>query len=46
MKHPEDDVALADGLGFMVESEPYKEHIAVSVESKQVHFIIMKMFQC
>jgi hypothetical protein len=40
MKYPDDDVALADGLGFMVESGPYKEHISVSVESKQVCFIL------
>lgn len=35
MKYPEDDVTLADGLAFMVETAPYEEHISESVESKQ-----------
>lgn len=28
MKHPEDDVSLSDGKGFMVTSGPYKTHLA------------------
>ena len=35
MKYPEDDVALADGLAFMVETEPYKEHLSEAIEHKQ-----------
>ena len=37
MKHPEDDVAFADGLAFMVERAPYKVHLAESIETKQVN---------
>lgn len=29
MKHPEKDVALFDGKGFLVERAPYEHHIAV-----------------
>jgi hypothetical protein len=36
MRHPEDDVALEDGCGFMVQTEPYKVHLEESVEFKQV----------
>jgi hypothetical protein len=36
MKWPEDDVALADGLAYMVETAPYEEHLSESVETKQV----------
>ena len=36
MKQPDDDVALCDGLGFMVETKPYNEHLKESIESKQV----------
>lgn len=35
MKYPEDDVALADGLAFMVETAPYEEHLKESVDHKQ-----------
>jgi hypothetical protein len=38
MRHPEDDVALSDGCAFMVETEPYKEHLLESKDMKQVHF--------
>jgi hypothetical protein len=38
MQYPEDDVALADGLAFMVETQPHEEHLKDSKEVKQVHF--------
>ena len=28
MRKPEGDVALADGLGYMVEDTPYQNHVA------------------
>ena len=36
MRRPDDDVALADGLGFVVEDGPYKVHLSESIEIKQV----------
>jgi hypothetical protein len=33
MRHPEDDVTLADGCAFMVETEPYLNHLLVSESS-------------
>ena len=36
MKKPWDDVALVDGEGYGVEDMPYREHLAESVEIKQV----------
>lgn len=36
MKWPEDDVALSNGCGFMVDPGPYKEHLKVAVELKEV----------
>jgi hypothetical protein len=36
MKHPEDDVHLTDGDGFMVTDSRYKEHLKVAKEIKQV----------
>lgn len=38
MKYPEDDVALADGCAFMVETLSYEEHLKESKDIKQVHF--------
>lgn len=38
MRNPEDDVALADGCAFMVETEPYQQHLLNSNENKQVSF--------
>jgi hypothetical protein len=35
MPHPEDDVALADGCAFMVETGPYSKHLSNSMENKQ-----------
>jgi hypothetical protein len=35
----QEDVFLSDGRGFMVGAEKYKEHIATSVEYKQVFFL-------
>lgn len=36
MRRPDDDVELADGLGFVVEDKPYKTHLSESKEIKQV----------
>lgn len=36
MKHPEDDVWLSDGHGFMVTDRPYKEHLKIAKEIKEV----------
>jgi hypothetical protein len=36
MRYPEDDVTLADGCAFMVETEPYLEHLSESKDMKQV----------
>jgi hypothetical protein len=35
-KHPEDDVQLSDGSGFMVSRERYQEHLKVAKTMKQV----------
>lgn len=44
MRHPEDDVALADGCAFMVETGPYEEHLRESKDVKQVCFLILPLF--
>jgi hypothetical protein len=36
MKHPEDDVQISDGSGFLVTSPPYKEHLEVAKELTEV----------
>ena len=36
MKHPEQDVAFADGHGYMVTDGPYREHLATAIEYKEV----------
>jgi hypothetical protein len=36
MRRPDDDVELADGLGFVVEDKPYRTHLSESKEIKQV----------
>lgn len=36
MKHPEDDVHLTNGDGFMVAEGRYKEHLKVATEIKEV----------
>jgi hypothetical protein len=36
MKRPEDDISLRDGLGYMVESGPYENHLDLSSETIQV----------
>ena len=38
IKNPEDDVALADGLAFIVEVKHYEQHLKDSIESNQVGF--------
>jgi hypothetical protein len=35
-EHPENDVPLSDGTGFMVSKEPYKSHLKSAVERRQV----------
>ena len=36
MKHPEEDVALADGHAFTVTQAPFKQHLGTGVEFKEV----------
>lgn len=36
MKHPEDDVPLADGHAFMVTDGPYKTHLGSAHETRDV----------
>ena len=36
MKKPENDIALSDGLGYMVQNAPYQTHIATAPENKEV----------
>jgi hypothetical protein len=35
LRNSEDDVALADGHAFMVETKPYFDHLSDSMEIKQ-----------
>jgi len=35
-KRPDDDVHLADGNGHVVKDEPYKKHLKVAKEYKEV----------
>ena len=36
MKNPENNVSLSDGTGFMVSKKPYKLHLKLAVERRQV----------
>jgi hypothetical protein len=36
MKNPEADIALADGLGYMVQDGPYQNHVATAPDNKEV----------
>jgi len=36
MKHPEQDIWFSNGLGYMVEWEPYKRHLDVAVVTHEV----------
>jgi hypothetical protein len=36
MRHPDNDVPLTNGEGYMVEDKTYRKHIASSREVKQV----------
>jgi hypothetical protein len=36
MKCPKDDVWLSNGVGYMVEHEPYQNHLTMTIEAKQV----------
>jgi hypothetical protein len=38
MKTPDDDVLLADGMGYMVTEWPYQTHVAESAEEKEVSY--------
>ena len=38
MKNPQDDVSLADGHGFMVADERYKNHLRSAVDRREVGF--------
>ena len=45
MKNPEDDVLLSDGHGFLVTDPPYKDHLRVAKELKEVgeHSLLKKL---
>jgi hypothetical protein len=36
MRHPENDVVIQDGKGYMVAEVPYKTHLNVAIEEKDV----------
>lgn len=36
MRNPEDDVWLTDGDGFMMQDGPYKSHLRIAHEAKDV----------
>ena len=36
MKLPLEDIALADGHGFMVTDKPYKQHVATAADRREV----------
>ena len=44
MKKPHEDVALHDGLGYMVRSEEYDQHILETVEPKKVWFFVINTY--
>jgi hypothetical protein len=44
MKRPEDDVPLSMGCGFMVDTLPYKEHLKVAVEIKEVSVVVQRTY--
>ena len=39
MKHPEHDVALFDGKGFMVERAPYQHHLTLVPDRTAVQIV-------
>lgn len=39
MRRPECDIALADGLGYMVEDGPYQNHVSSAHETKEVRIL-------
>lgn len=43
MKNPGDDVALSDGHGFMVTDSPYKEHLKVAKDVKEVQVCFLTL---
>jgi hypothetical protein len=38
MRRPENDVALIYGEGYMVTDGPYREHLKVAIETKEVTY--------
>ena len=42
MRNPEDDVSLTDGAGFMTQDWPYREHLKIAHEAKDVGLIVTK----
>ena len=45
MKRPDDDVALHDGLGYMVQSHDYEQHLNETVEPAKVRQISIKLVE-
>lgn len=43
MRNPEDDVNLTDGAGFMTQDAPYKEHLRVAREAKDVRMTLFRL---
>lgn len=41
MRHPEDDVSLSEGTGYMVGQTAYKTHLSVAKEDAQVCRIVV-----
>jgi len=40
MRNPKNDVPLSDGTGFMVSKKPYKSHLKLAAERRQVSSIL------
>lgn len=36
MRHPKNDIALSNGAGYMVAPGPYKAHLGVAQEDREV----------
>ena len=41
MRNPENDVALSDGTGFMVNKSLYESHLKSAVERRQVRYMFL-----
>lgn len=46
MRNPSDDVRLADGKGFFVEDQRYKDHLRASPVSAPVCFYYLELSVC